>query len=464
MPLVVLLGVACSDDDPPADGDTADSAVTEPDGAGDSGEDTAAAETIEDTGETEDTGPEVPILSEAGLCSIPDQPRLSVSAGEDLHRVTIEDPMALCNDGSPAIYYIRPAPAESPDADKWVVWLEGGGGCRDATSCGDRWCGRHPVYSAAKMSSRFAPESVEGRGIFDPGPADGSIVNRFAGFNLVMAYYCSSDTWSGSKEHVFAADENYPAYRLIFHGSHVVTALIESLKTAPTSDNGLAEMRSIDQASLVVFAGTSGGGGGVRRNADRVAELLASTNPDVTVRVVVDAGVHPTDPPLVDEEVLEAALEQFWTESLDIQAAVLDRSCLEFHADDPRICALNTHALIHHVTTPWYVKMDLTDSANAPGLFADTESFGHGVHALLLSLADLSSWSEEAMDFAPGVFGPRCSHHVNLETGDFYRIRLDDGSRQPVSNHDVLWNWLNDTGETTFIVHDPDNGVTSHCP
>lgn len=47
---------------------------------------------------------------------------------------------ALCNDGSPATYYIRRAAADNGDATKklWVILLEGGYFCYDEDSCRQR--------------------------------------------------------------------------------------------------------------------------------------------------------------------------------------------------------------------------------------------------------------------------------------------------------------------------------------
>ena len=52
-------------------------------------------------------------------------------------------PDALCNDGTPAAYYFRPATA--PSSDVWLVFLESGGWCYSADTCSRR--------SAAQTSS-----------------------------------------------------------------------------------------------------------------------------------------------------------------------------------------------------------------------------------------------------------------------------------------------------------------------
>ena len=88
--------------------------------------------------------------------------------------------------------YLRPSPVGSPDRGKWVIHMEGGGGCSSALTCVQRWCG--DSYGASKMSSNFAPDDMQGRGIRAE-RAD----NEFADWNHVCVYYCSSDFWLGTR-------------------------------------------------------------------------------------------------------------------------------------------------------------------------------------------------------------------------------------------------------------------------
>src|SRR5688500_9145568 len=67
-------------------------------------------------------------------------PGTGVEQGEDLWRVTLDDPAAVCNDGTPAVMYVRPA--SSPEfANDWVFYLQGGSTCTDLETCAVRWCG-----------------------------------------------------------------------------------------------------------------------------------------------------------------------------------------------------------------------------------------------------------------------------------------------------------------------------------
>lgn len=78
-------------------------------------------------------------------------------------RVTIpgaQFPDAVCNDGSPGVFYVRPG--VGLDQDKWVIHLQGGGACKDFESCAERWCGQqgNVPYSANKMSTDWDGDGV----------------------------------------------------------------------------------------------------------------------------------------------------------------------------------------------------------------------------------------------------------------------------------------------------------------
>ncbi len=89
-------------------------------------------------------------------------------AGIPMLRHTLTDPDAVCNDGSPALMYIRPADAAyagnmTPASSKWLIFLDGGGGCHDEDACLEtRWCGfGGAVFDrAGKMSSLGAAQAI----------------------------------------------------------------------------------------------------------------------------------------------------------------------------------------------------------------------------------------------------------------------------------------------------------------
>lgn len=401
------------------------------------------------------TGPaeSVPLLAEAGLCE--PEGEAGVEPGTDLERLTLAAPDALCNDGTPAVAYVRAAPTDSPDADKWVIFLEQGGGCGTYDGCRSRWCG-----GADRMSADWTPEGMSGSGVFHIGGN-----NAFRGYNLVFVDYCSSDSWSGTQAAVFEAPDR-PSYRMLFHGYHILNAVVDELKVGAISDQGFQAMPELDAASMVVLAGSSAGSAGVMRNLDRIAERLRTTNPTVEVRGVLDAAVSPfeADPPAVSAE--EVAARDAVTSDVfyDERGSIPDASCTERHGEDRDACFPVQHSLLDHITTPVFLRQDLRDENASPWLYPDAASYTAASRALVRRVADLADTAEERalLAVAPTVFAPTCGSHTSLMSSRFYTVELAQG-KASVSFHDALRDWIDDPSPRVLI-DDPSTGVTSVCP
>ena len=78
--------------------------------------------------------------------------------GDALVRVPVAPGLAdgACSDGSDPVFYVRAAPAGSPHARDWLVFLQGGGSSWDGDDVVERWTtGDH-----GEMSSRWAPPAI----------------------------------------------------------------------------------------------------------------------------------------------------------------------------------------------------------------------------------------------------------------------------------------------------------------
>lgn len=448
---------SCSNDPPPLGrADAGDVDVDERSDAGDADvEITDTAEDVDASDAADAGGEAVPLIHEAELCE-PANPDPSVVPGTDLMKVTLQSDRAVCNDGSPAVIYVRPAPEGSANTDRWVVWLESGGGCNSASECRTRWCSG----KVAKMSSRFAPDGIRADGIFDADAA-----NDFADWNHVVAYYCSSDSWSG-RQRTSAVDGTgaVPPYELWVHGAYIVDEIISTLKAGAESDDGSMTMPSLDDASMLLFTGTSAGSGGVRSNADRVGDMLRQTNPSVDYRIVADAGLTPIDPhpPELTEADALALLDFKHEVFVNWRNGATDESCLRYHADDPRWCSDNSHLMFHHISTPAFAKQDLRDGA--PGAYADVPTYSAVTFEWLSDVAARTFVPEETdvPISQAGVFAPACDHHLNLTVTSFYEVRVTNGTESR-SMHDLLSNWAH--GEQPVqAIHDTTAGLTSVCP
>lgn len=410
-----------------------------------------------------------------------------IAPGNALFRVDVNlnnFPNAICNDGSGAVFYVRRY-TNPDDRNKWHIHLQGGGGCQDGQSCAERWCSADTNFGADKMSTTFRPlpAAIRGAGIFTPDPR-----NNFAGWNHVLIYYCSSDTWSGTARNVqlmatFPNGVTYQ-YRIHFQGANIVEAVIKMLQRLPggapvsyrDAEGEDIVMPDLDTATHVLFTGTSAGSGGVRHQADRVGEMLRRNNVQcqspgncpLDFRAVIDAGYGPkyedmnyanfvgclNAPFLCDYTAL---MQNQWNNvTVGLYKARVDKSCVEWHrANQPGTewkCADTDHVMENHITTPYFTRMDLQDELKRRNYveagFGTEDDFGRAIYNQLLNLPNLDSFAEEGSVMSggaplatPGIFGPQCTQHVGLtDNHAFFNVKVSSGGI-PYSAHDVLWNW-----------------------
>lgn len=169
-------------------------------------------------------------------------------------------PQAVCNDGSPAAYVLRPGSGTA--ATRWVISLQGGDYCYDAASCATR------AYSSPSEVSTtpYRNGSVSMPGLSGLQSANPSTNPDFYDASQVEALYCSSDYWSGSKN-------GSGTYSLIddaswsFQGRAILNAVFADL----AKNHGFAG------ASEVLFTGESAGGVGVYVNVNDIAKEVPAT-------------------------------------------------------------------------------------------------------------------------------------------------------------------------------------------
>lgn len=369
---------------------------------------------------------------------------------------TARYPNAVCNDGSPGVMYIRPAPQGSLDEDKWVVHLEGGSGASGANDVVGRWCS-DGYYDASKMSSAWAPDRIDDQGIFLGEPED----NNFAEWNQVFMYYCSSDYWTGRrrKPMIGYIGSHTPVpvdFSVEFRGHEILVAAMRTLQAGGLTVGG-ESLRDLDDATHFLFTGSSAGTGGGRSNADRLRSQLQQTNPGLAFRLVLDSGLHPIEA-WVNDEIFPGGVptENDWFADMDDYIAqkvaqdetwnaIPDESCLDSHENDPEICADPDHIAFHHVTTPFFARQALLEQVPTDAV---PRRWAEATHAHLVELDDLLAQAEEGADMTvtPGVFGPRRLTHTSLDSARFFTETITG-----LSFHDVLWNWLNNQPDTVLI-------------
>ena len=361
-------------------------------------------------------------------------------------------PEAVCNDGSPAVFYFAPH-SDPADRGKWIVFLQGGGGCQTGQDCAQRWCSIDTNFGMDKMTSTLTKASIRAGGFLHPDPR-----NRFSTWNRVLIHYCSSDAWAGTNTATTQASLDGGAtreYTIYFKGSYIVDAVLDTLRNARSRP-----WPPLDTATHVILAGSSAGAGGVRNNADRVGEKLRATNPGLQdYRAVTDAMNVMNQSDLGYD--FEAAMKQAWYETeVAFRAARGDQSCVAAHPGEEWRCAEGHHVLMHHVTTPFFVRADLQDQLVA-GNFVEA---GYGTYAeygakLESELRNLPI-PEEPRGAVPGVFGPQCLHHEAFtDNQPVYQVRVDG-----INFHDLVWNWWRGAQPQQAIRQFAGAGAAPECP
>ena len=211
---------------------------------------------------------------------------------------------ALCNDFSTAGYFIR----RNAQSSKWVIFLEGGGGCSTPQSCNERfieqgirerytfltengssyvdvqraWMEHKPSEVTSKLMTslwKFSNVSsgsvwgIEGKDILSTEENENP---TFHSHNHVLIPYCSSDLWLKQSKNFMKA--NQTGFQFQFDPTitqkHQFTFRGATILQAVFSD--LFELHSLDQAMEVVFAGSSAGGIGVMNHARWLKKELAN--------------------------------------------------------------------------------------------------------------------------------------------------------------------------------------------
>lgn len=194
---------------------------------------------------------------------------------EWLTKVSLEhvDPLALCTDGSHAVYYYKAADAlqenasstsaSAQDMRTWLVYLEGGGWCTSEESCNSRCDPKSPDWKKNKAlcTSNDLADGAGFQGIFTPA------TNKYLkNAHKVYVNYCTSDAHMGDGEAFHYHSE--PEKQFQFRGQRVVKAVLKDLVESQKLGSGLAGR------DRVIFGGYSAGARGAMVHLDYVQEEL----------------------------------------------------------------------------------------------------------------------------------------------------------------------------------------------
>jgi hypothetical protein len=393
----------------------------------------------------------------------------SLQNGTDLLRVEVDTakfPNALCNDGSTATFFARVS--GNPAArNRWLIELSGGGTCRTPADCAARWCSADTNFGMQQMTSKLLPAA----GTTGAGITERIAANPLGDWNHVYVPYCSSDDWSGTARDVVLVTKDPVTqgdvtFRMHFLGGSILDAVVAMLRRdgAPAVVAGGQALPDLDDAEVVVLAGASAGGAGVKANLDRLAAALRAKNNQcqgegcpLQVVGLMDSSYSP-DLGRLDFSTTTMCsgsglcdYPSFVKTTVVTGSAVLwnareDESCHTWHqANDPSrewMCGDATHVLRNHVTTPFFLRMSEQDQLHASNLIEAKFSvpnkglmtlplFGELIRTQLGELATLGRTAEEGAAFVkgPGVYAPVCSKHDTLRSNpDIYDVRVRAGA------------------------------------
>ena len=240
---------------------------------------------------------------------------------------------ALCNDFSSAGYFIRKNPDSSTNTSqglesrsKWIIFLEGGGGCTTPRSCNERFIEQsiRKQYTQTVNGSTFVDVAqawndyeesllsvtsklmttiwrfsepyrqnmdnvweIEGRDLLS---VDEKENPDFHDYNHVLIPYCSSDLWlKKTRNYVKAQESKFQflfdpeiatEHQFTFRGASIFQSVIEDLFAYHEFSN----------AHQVLLGGSSAGGIGAMNHAAWVQNKLRQLgSPNSKLRVILDS-------------------------------------------------------------------------------------------------------------------------------------------------------------------------------
>lgn len=193
---------------------------------------------------------------------------------------TAKHPLAVCNDGSAAAYYLHKG-----DTASWVLHQQGGWWCWDAYSCGVRWAhfANHTTEKRTLMSTKALANLTSEHDTFNGEKNTGLMahnasVNPMANASKVFLVYCSSDAHAGNRSAGKVDGRGDSTWH--FRGKAIVAAVIAELA---------AEYHLADAKKFLLTGGSAGGMATIA-NADFVGGLVRAVAKDPTYVAMPDSG------------------------------------------------------------------------------------------------------------------------------------------------------------------------------
>lgn len=330
----------------------------------------------------------------------------SVSFPSNLIKHVVKDAVqrqAVCNDGTPAVYYFKRG--SGSDASHWIIHFQGGGWCSNGPSCASRWSTQRYL-----MTSQGAPSSMPVGGIFS---ISSQVNPDFLNFTQVYIKYCSSDIYSGDSE------QQVNGMTMQFRGHRIVEAIIADLEDATVIPSP-----NLKDATQVLVGGSSAGSYGAASNMDWIASQLTWAK----VKGVLDSSWVPTLPNYGSgpREPMPGSVDYY-----NYYSAVVDQSCAAANPGQPQIC-LSTLQLYPYITTPVFVYAEQHD----PTLSQIKGVTNPNDPAQAAYMNQYAASLRDSLQNVTAVFSPSAGIHTALTDDNFTAIKINGYDFQQ-----LLGNW-----------------------
>ncbi|XP_062244708.1 inactive palmitoleoyl-protein carboxylesterase notum1b [Platichthys flesus] len=325
---------------------------------------------------------------------------------QDMKLHFLKNASVTCNDGSPAGYYIK----ESKGSKRWLLFLEGGWYCFNRQTCVSRY-----ETMRRLMSSTEWPQTRTGTGILSPQPEENP---HWWNANIVFIPYCSSDVWSGATPKTHHSD-------YAFMGSLIIKEVVNELLT-----------KGLDNAKVLLLAGSSAGGTGVLLNVDHVAEQLQSHGyTGVQVRGLADSGWFLDNKQYKFTECLDTiscAPTEAIKRGVRYWGGVVPESCGQAHVGEEWKCFFG-YKVYPSLKSPVFVVQWLFDEAQ---LTVDNIHLtGQPVHeAQWRYIETLGQELRRTLRDVPAMFAPACLSHELITRSYWMDIQVK-GTSLPRALH-----------------------------
>ncbi|XP_049782717.1 palmitoleoyl-protein carboxylesterase NOTUM [Schistocerca cancellata] len=310
-----------------------------------------------------------------------------------LKRIFLSTPNVTCNDGSPAGFYLR----RSNNSNRWIVFLEGGWYCFDTETCLNRWTERRYL-----MSSSHWPETRTVGGILSSNQEENPFWHNT---NHVLVPYCSSDSWSGSR------NKPLKDLQFTFMGAIIVSQVIEDLLPL-----------GLSKATSLMLAGSSAGGTGVIVNLDVVKDYLHNKVglQQIEVRGVSDSGWFLDRDPYIGNAQSQTSSVTV-RKGLALWQGQLPARCVQKYSSDPWNCYFGYRSY-PMLSAPLFVFQWLFDEAQMTadnvGIPVTKQQWDY--------IYKMGDSLRTTFQNVSAVFAPSCISHSVLLKRDWLSIKIND--------------------------------------